>query len=131
MKRRDLWQLAVANLLRCVFWFNPLVYLAIRCFKADQEVACDQAVVAAEPRSRRYNYGLAMVDVAESHLPAGVAFVSNEPALKRRARMLARHRNGVVQNAAGLSLVLALVLVGALMHARFEIAYPSEQKIAA
>lgn len=117
LKRRDLWQLAAANTLRCLFWFNPLVHLAIRCFKADQELACDQAVVATESRSRRYNYGLAMVDVAESRLPAGVAFVSNEPALKRRARMLARHRNGLLQNATGLSLVLALVLVGATFGA--------------
>lgn len=117
LKRRDLWQLAGANLLRCIFWFNPLIYLAIRYFKADQEVACDQAVVATEPRSRRYNYGLAMVDVAQARVPAGVAFVSNEPALKRRARMLARHRNGVLQNATGLSVVLALVLIGATFGA--------------
>lgn len=111
-KRRDLWHLTLLNVMRCLFWFNPLVHFAVKYFRSDQELACDQAVVASESRSRRYNYGLAMVDVAESSLPAGVAFVSSEPALKRRARMLSRHNNGLLRNTGGLSAVLALLLLG-------------------
>lgn len=51
--------LAVA-IVRCLFWFNPLVHLAAARFRHDQELACDQAVVAAHPQSRRA-YGEAML----------------------------------------------------------------------
>ncbi len=33
-------------------WFNPLVHLAARCARLDQELACDAAVVARNPQSR-------------------------------------------------------------------------------
>ena len=47
-------------IVRCLFWFNPLVHLAAVRFRHDQELACDQAVVAAHPQSRRA-YGEAML----------------------------------------------------------------------
>lgn len=51
--RRD----ALANLLQaafqCVFWFNPLVHLAARHFRQDQELACDARVMAQYPNQRR------------------------------------------------------------------------------
>lgn len=50
----------VAALFRCAFWFNPLVHLAARMFRRDQELACDQAVIALHPDSRRA-YGEAML----------------------------------------------------------------------
>lgn len=34
-------------------WFNPLIHLAARCARLDQELACDAVVVAAKPRQRR------------------------------------------------------------------------------
>ncbi len=50
----------VVAIVRCLFWFNPLVHLAAARFRHDQELACDQAVVAAHPQSRRA-YGEAML----------------------------------------------------------------------
>lgn len=35
--------------LQCVFWFNPLVHAAARFFRADQEMACDAAVLRRHP----------------------------------------------------------------------------------
>jgi beta-lactamase regulating signal transducer with metallopeptidase domain len=34
-------------------WFNPLIHLAARCARLDQELACDAAVIEARPKSRR------------------------------------------------------------------------------
>jgi len=34
-------------------WFNPLIHLAARCARLDQELACDAVVVAARPKQRR------------------------------------------------------------------------------
>ncbi len=34
-------------------WFNPLVHLAARCARLDQELACDAVVAEARPKQRR------------------------------------------------------------------------------
>lgn len=34
-------------------WFNPLIHLAARCARLDQELACDAVVIEARPKSKR------------------------------------------------------------------------------
>jgi bla regulator protein BlaR1 len=90
LRRGDLHANAVAAGLRCVFWFNPLVHLAWRCFQHDQELACDAAVVSRHPQGRRH-YGQAML---KAHAPAlasplGCHWQATHP-LQRRIQSLAR-----------------------------------------
>lgn len=79
--------LAVAAL-RCLFWFNPLVHLAAARFRHDQELACDQAVIAAHPNSRRA-YGEAMLKtlMADRQAPLGCHWGFSHP-LKERVMQL-------------------------------------------
>lgn len=79
--------LAVAAV-RCVFWFNPLVHLAAIRFRHDQELACDQAVIAAHPDSRRA-YGEAMLKtlMADRQAPLGCHWGFSHP-LKERVMQL-------------------------------------------
>ena len=42
-----------AAILHSLLWFHPLAYLAMRCLRADQEMACDAAVMACHSKSRR------------------------------------------------------------------------------
>ena len=104
----DPWANALLAALHCVYWFNPLMPLAARCFRHDQELACDQRVLAAIPGSRRA-YGEAMFDtqLAAQPLPLGCHWGFGHP-LKERIAMLkqplpSRHR-----------LVAGSVLVAAL-----------------
>ena len=71
-----------------MFWFNPLVHLAAARFRFDQELACDAAVIARHPDSRR-RYGAAMLKTqrAEFGLPMGCHWQSSHP-LKERVAML-------------------------------------------
>src|SRR4051812_47661970 len=46
--------------MRCLFWVNPLVHLASSCFRVDQELACDAAVLGDFARARR-GYSSAMM----------------------------------------------------------------------
>ena len=46
IKRRDIWALHVAILIVAIQWFNPLVWLALKTFRTDQEAACDADVLA-------------------------------------------------------------------------------------
>jgi beta-lactamase regulating signal transducer with metallopeptidase domain len=56
-------------LTQCVNWFNPLVHLAARLVRLDQELACDAAVVARHPSARKV-YAEAMV---KTHLTSSQA----------------------------------------------------------
>lgn len=84
---------ALAALLRCLNWFNPLFHLAASRFRFDQEIACDAAVISRFPEARRC-YADAMLKaqrVGESwqelRLPAGCLWPASHP-LKERIAML-------------------------------------------
>jgi len=53
MDRLDPRYNAVAVLMQCLGWFNPLLHLAARAMRLDQELACDATVVARLPGERR------------------------------------------------------------------------------
>ena len=73
---------------RCLFWFHPLLPLAAARFRHDQELACDRAVVAAHPDSRRA-YGEAMLKtlMADRQAPLGCHWGVSHP-LKERVMHL-------------------------------------------
>jgi TonB family protein len=84
----DLYANAAFALLRCAFWFNPLLHWAARAFRHDQELACDQRVIARHPHARRA-YGEAMLktQLAVQPLPLACHWGYGHP-LKERIEML-------------------------------------------
>lgn len=112
LQRGDIVAQALATLLRCVFWFNPLVHFGAARFRFDQELACDADVLAAYPNSRR-TYGEAMLktQLADFALPVGCHWQSSHP-LKERIMMLSKPLPGTKKRVSGMALVLALVATG-------------------
>lgn len=55
-KRRDLWYKALLLTAGLVHWWNPLVWLLVRCADQDLELSCDGAVVAGQDRETRQQY---------------------------------------------------------------------------
>jgi beta-lactamase regulating signal transducer with metallopeptidase domain len=60
VRRRDPLMNALCALMQCALWFHPLVHLAARRFRLDQELACDAAVMHAHPALQR-SYADAML----------------------------------------------------------------------
>jgi beta-lactamase regulating signal transducer with metallopeptidase domain len=61
-------------------WFNPLAHLAAVRIRADQEIACDAAVIAARPAARRaYGQALIKTQVAPVFLRLGCTWSSRSP----------------------------------------------------
>ena len=59
-------------LLRCLFWFNPLVHIGANAMRIDQEMSCDAEVIARRPRVRRaYAETLLKTQLASRPLPVG------------------------------------------------------------
>jgi hypothetical protein len=106
----DLHSNALASTLRCAFWFNPLVHVAWFAFRHDQELACDQRVIARYPHARR-RYGEAMfkIQLAAQPLPLACHWGFGHP-LKERIAMLTRPVPSRTRRVGGALLMTALVL---------------------
>jgi TonB family protein len=98
----------VALVLRCLLWFNPLVYWAVPRFRQDQELACDARVIARNPEGRRA-YGEALIC---AQLPAFTAPLSCQMGfahpLKERITMLKRPLPTFTTRVTGFAAVLLL-----------------------
>ncbi|PZO10080.1 MAG: energy transducer TonB [Lysobacteraceae bacterium] len=107
--RRDVPAQALASALTCVFWFNPLMHVASRRFRYDQELACDADVIGAFPLSRR-RYGEAMVktQLAGFGLPLGCHWQSSHP-LTERLAMLKQPLPSALRRRVGLTLLATFV----------------------
>jgi beta-lactamase regulating signal transducer with metallopeptidase domain len=90
LRRGDAGWNALVALMRCIFWFNPLIHVAARYFRFDQELACDAAVLAARRGSRRpYATAMLKTQLTEGALPIGCHWRSAQD-LKERLRMVSR-----------------------------------------
>lgn len=109
IRRGDLFGNLLAALLRSVFWFNPLMHLASRLHRLDQEFACDAAVVARHPGERRI-YGEAMLKahLVGIPLPVGCHWTQHHP-LKERIAMLKHPLRSRTRRFAAAALVMLLV----------------------
>jgi len=88
----DPWANAALALLRCVFWFHPLLPWAARRFLRDQELACDARTVDPHPALRRL-YANALLKAQLVHPVAPMAcHWRSQPMLKERIAMLKEHK---------------------------------------
>ncbi|QNH10792.1 M56 family metallopeptidase [Xanthomonas sp. SI] len=118
LQRRDLWWGLLPALAQNLFFFHPLVHLAVREYALAREAACDAAVVAGH-RHCRHNYARLLVQLGVAPRPAaGVASASPSfVSLKRRLLMLqstasfSRLGAGLITAAIALAGVMPLRLV--------------------
>jgi len=108
LERGDaLWN-AFVVLLRCVFWFNPLVHVAATLMRVDQELACDATVIARHPTSRRaYADAMLKTELADAALPVGCHWRSNH-SFEERLEMLKTKLPGPARRALGTGLFATL-----------------------
>lgn len=108
LRRGDGWANAAASLLLCVHWFNPLLHLAMRRFRLDQELACDALVVASHPTARKaYGSALLKTQVAGPLAPVACQWAPRHP-LKERIAMLKRKTPSRANRMSARALVLGL-----------------------
>ena len=112
LRRGDIVVNALLALVQCAHWFNPLLVLAMRRCREDQELSCDERVIAHSAGARR-SYAAAMLKtgLAASPLPVGCHWQNQHP-LKERIAMLKRPVPGKKQW--GAMVVLAVGLSSAV-----------------
>jgi beta-lactamase regulating signal transducer with metallopeptidase domain len=107
---------ALAALLQCVFWFNPLAYMARAALRIDQELACDERVMQRHGSARRaYAEAMLKTQLAGIAVPLGCAWppVGAKP-LMQRITALGRPRVDETRRAFGGAVCFAATLAVAL-----------------
>ncbi|CAN5812642.1 hypothetical protein BH09VER1_BH09VER1_33230 [soil metagenome] len=114
--RRDLlWRWAFL-MARALHWFNPLVWLAERAARTDQEMACDEWVLRHNRVASPERYGEALLVSAQRLAGARVGFTvqadmaESRVGLRRRILYLAR-----IRPRGWLALVAGVLLTGLLL----------------
>jgi beta-lactamase regulating signal transducer with metallopeptidase domain len=110
LQRGDLIVNAALAVIRCIFWFNPLVHAAARLVHFDQELACDELVLARYPQSHKiYANAMLKTQLADVSVPLGCHWSSSHP-LKERILLLQRGAAHRVRRAIGQLVVAALIV---------------------
>ena len=129
-QRCDLIVNMAALVLRSIHWFNPVAHFAWRAFRADQEMACDAAVIAAS--GDRHTYALALWKSAwgrsEGNLPNAACAMNGKGQLKRRLGMINRKVNSRTRTLAGGAAIVTLMGVGLGLTASGGLAAEQVQK---
>ena len=98
--------------LRCLYWFNPLLHWAAPRFRFDQELACDAAVLARHPASRRsYAEAMLQTQLDAIALPLGCHWQAGQT-LRQRIGMLQRPAVSGWRRRAGIAVVAMAALCG-------------------
>ena len=93
------------------YWWNPFIWLAAICSKRDAELACDEAVAAKLPESKRLAYARAILAQA----PRKTAALSLAgPPVKERILFLTKKRR-----TSALCVILALLIVASATGCSF------------
>ncbi|MCS0590946.1 M56 family metallopeptidase [Massilia norwichensis] len=82
-RRGDLWWNALAALIGCLFWFHPLAGAARRRFLADQELACDSAVLGSGQHAPRAYANALLKSLTTASLPVGCTMQAISPTKER------------------------------------------------
>ena len=94
-----------------VYWWNPFIWLAAICSKRDAELACDEAVAAKLPESKRLAYARAIL--AQAPRKTAALSLAGPPVKERILFLTKKQRTSV------LCVILALLLVASATGCSF------------
>ena len=99
----------------CIYWFNPLVWVAAFLSKRDCELACDEAALKTLGEEERLAYGRTLVDLVASH-PAPGQLLETATAMHETKKQLKERVNRIVKKpkvflTAAIALLLVLTIV--------------------
>ncbi len=117
IKRRDLLYKWLYQIVLCIHWFNPVLYLVHRKLNADCELSCDETVLSALTGEGKKAYGNVLLDTAERSMKVrrnvlSVTLLEGKEDLKERLKGIVQYRKGngfKVMVSVGASVMLLLL----------------------
>ncbi|MPM89867.1 hypothetical protein SDC9_136982 [bioreactor metagenome] len=107
-RRDNLWRM-IAIITACVHWYNPLVWLFLKCFFIDMELACDAKVAKQLDDDARKVYAHAGLSVSSGKTYFASAFGGSK--IKVRIENILSYKKLTVFSGAFCALFIALLVV--------------------
>ncbi|MCC7337106.1 MAG: hypothetical protein IT422_18595 [Pirellulaceae bacterium] len=123
IERGDLWTQLLSQLVQCIYWPQPLIYCWSRGLCIEREAACDDRVLACDPRPTQYARHL--LDVAAELTgrgraqPAALAMARGTHVERRIAAILSSSCRRAPPARIMLSAMCAGAIIGTLIVASF------------
>lgn len=112
LKNYDILWTAVATLVLCMNWFNPIVWISFFMFKRDIEVYCDERTL--KHTENKSSYAQLLFDTATKgkyrFVLGTTSFQNGKSGLKHRIKYMAKYKKPTV-----LTATFALVLLSAIL----------------
>ena len=113
-KRHDILYKWFVSLVKCLHWFNPVVWYVAKQINTECEISCDMAVTFAMNKEEEMSY----IDTVLSLLPTGktkqipltTQMASSKRVLKRRFEMI-RNKRRTSKFVSALSAVVAVIML--------------------
>lgn len=113
LRRRDpLWKL-ISFVALAIHWWNPLVWICLKLFDRDMEMACDEGVLEQIGQERRGDYAKALLHFAEKRSGLSMAAAFGESNAESRIKETLSYKKRPVWLSIMLS-CLVLLLAGCL-----------------
>lgn len=115
IKRKDIWYKWLYQMLLCIHWFNPLLYVIGNRISVDCELSCDEQVVKQLTEQGKRIYGNILLDAAQRNLNLGksafsTTFTEGSKTLKERLTGIMQY-----QKQSGKKLFLSICLLMGLV----------------
>lgn len=121
LRHRDHWWKPLGFLLLCVYWFQPLVWIAYYLFCRDLEMACDERAVAGMGEGERKAYSYALLScAAPRHTIAMCPVAFGENSVKSRIKNVLRFKKAGFWVIAGVLVISVIVAVCFLTNPKEE-----------
>lgn len=121
LRHRDHWWKPLGFLLLCVYWFQPLVWIAYFLFCRDLEMACDERAVAGTGEGERKAYSYALLScAAPRHTIAMCPVAFGENSVKSRIKNVLRFKKAGFWVIAGVLVISVIVAVCFLTNPKEE-----------
>ena len=101
--------------LRCVYWFNPVVWLTAKQIETDMETVCDASVTASMKNAQRGRYIETMIDLGQNvdtQYMLGMGTRDDRKSIEKRIRgmFMTKRTTPAVRTAAALMTCLMLIV---------------------
>ncbi len=113
-KRKDILCKWFAYVVKCIHWFNPVVYYIARQVNIECEISCDLAVVRGMNKEQEKSYIETILTLATAKnrqiTTMTTAMASDKKLLKRRFSMI-KNKGNISKKAIIISVIIALVVL--------------------
>lgn len=115
-RRHDHIWAALRGMLLCIWWWNPLVWLAAQISREDCEAACDETVISKMPAENRKIYGMSLITLLRTKQPAQTplhittTMQGSKRAMKERITMIANWKDKGRKATICLAICIALLV---------------------